>query len=77
MPGTAPSASAAGQLQLDVAVQLGEALFAGELAAGWPQQPRQDQIAGGPRRPVHEVTHGSSIDRPPAASAARSFRRAS
>ena len=40
-PGTASSASSPGELELDVAVELLEALLAGELGPGGAEQPRQ------------------------------------
>ena len=41
MPGIAASASLAGELELDVAVELLEALVAADLRAGGPEQPAQ------------------------------------
>ena len=65
MPGTAASASCAGQLGLDVAVELGEALVAGQLGSGRPED-AAEAVA---------IAHRSCAPRRPAAGAASAWRR--
>ena len=45
MPGTCRSASASSELELDVAVELGEALLAGQLGTGGSEEPGQEAVA--------------------------------
>ena len=45
MPATCRSASACSELELDVAVELGEALLAGQLGTGGSEEPGQEAVA--------------------------------
>src|SRR5919197_1009426 len=66
----------AGDLELDVAVELLEALVAGHLGAGGPQQASQESVEARHHRVVPPPAVGSSA-KPSASRRPRSFRRAS
>src|SRR5262249_62359980 len=73
--GNEPVGVAAGELQLDVAVECREALVATELGIAWAEQAEQRELRGAVD--VHDSPLSSSASKPRASRCARSFRRAS